>query len=82
MLLAGGGAAADAEAAYRRAIAIARAQQARMLELRAATSLARLARTQSHIADAPSLLNKIYSAFSEGFATPDLVAAQELMRDA
>lgn len=79
LLLHSGAAPDEAEAAYLRAIDIARGQQARMLELRAATSLARLWNAQQRTVDARRLLNEIYSWFSEGFDTPDLQAAQSLL---
>jgi DNA-binding SARP family transcriptional activator/predicted ATPase len=79
LLFAGSADARAAEAAYLRAIAIARAQQARALELRAATSLARLWRTQRRAADARLLLGEIYTWFTEGLETPDLQAAQSLL---
>lgn len=58
----------DAEACFRHAIEIARKQKARALELRAATSLARLWKTMGHGRDAHQMLKKIYGWFSEGFA--------------
>ncbi|NTU80910.1 MAG: AAA family ATPase [Chloroflexales bacterium] len=79
LLLAGGAATAEVEAAYRRALTIARAQQTRMLELRAATSLALLLRTQPHADDATRLLGACYASFTEGFATPDLQSARALL---
>ncbi|HEX9372315.1 MAG TPA: hypothetical protein VF897_14965, partial [Roseiflexaceae bacterium] len=79
LLLEGGADAHEAEAAYLRAIDIARAQRARALELRAATSLARLWRTQQRADDARRLLGELYSWFTEGFDTPDLQAAQSLL---
>ena len=79
LLLAGGAPAHEAEAAYLRAVGIARAQQARGLELRAATSLARLWRGQRRVADARRLLGEVYAWFTEGFDTPDLQAAQSLL---
>ena len=79
LLLAGGADAHDAEAAYVRAIEVARTQQARALELRAATSLARLRSTQSGADDSRRLLQNLYSWFTEGFDTPDLQAARSLL---
>jgi len=79
LLLARGAAEPEAEAAYQRAIMIARSQQARMLELRAATSLARLGHAQQHPADARRLLAELCAWFSDGFVTPDLQAAQALL---
>jgi adenylate cyclase len=70
---------ADAEAAYRRALEIARFQQARSLELRAATGLARLMRSQSREEEAKRCLTQIYDEFMEGFDTPDLQIAQALI---
>jgi DNA-binding SARP family transcriptional activator/predicted ATPase len=79
LLLGGGADTHEAEAAYLRAIDIARAQRARALELRAATSLARLWRTQQRADDARRILDEVYSWFTEGFDTPDLQAAQSLL---
>ncbi len=79
LLLAGGADAHEAEAAYLRAVEISRAQQARALELRAATSLARLWSTQPRADDARRLLQNLYSWFTEGFDTPDLQAARSVL---
>ncbi len=78
-LLAGGADTHQAEAAFLRAIETARTQQARMLELRATTSLARLWHAQRRSADARNLLAEQYNWFTEGFDTPDLQAAQALL---
>ena len=81
LMLARGAAATDAEAAYHRAIEIARTQGARSLELRAAMSLARLhheGRTASG-ATAPAALVAVYDQFTEGLDTPDLRAASDLL---
>jgi predicted ATPase len=79
LLIEGGTGAHEAEAAYLRSIEIARAQQARALELRATTSLARLWRAQRRAADARRLLRELYAWFTEGFDTPDLQAARSLL---
>jgi DNA-binding winged helix-turn-helix (wHTH) protein/predicted ATPase len=79
LLLAGGADEPEAEAAYIRAIVIARTQEARALELRAATSLARLWRTQRRVDDARRLLQDLYSRFTEGFDTRDLREAKALI---
>jgi DNA-binding SARP family transcriptional activator/predicted ATPase len=72
---------AEAEAAFCRAICTSQAQEARMLELRAATSLARLWMHQGKREQARELLAGIYGWFTEGFDTPDLLAAQRLLTD-
>jgi predicted ATPase len=79
LLLAGGAAAAEAEAALRRALEIARGQQARSLELRAGRALARLWAGSGRTAQARALLEPISSSFAEGLATPDLTAARALL---
>jgi predicted ATPase len=60
------------EACFRRAIAVAQEQQAKLWELRAATSFARLRADQGKRAEAYDLLAPIYSWFTEGFDTADL----------
>jgi class 3 adenylate cyclase/predicted ATPase len=69
----------QAEACLRRAIEIARAQGAKLWELRAATSLARLWAEQGRQADAHDLLAPVYGWFTEGFDTPDLKDAKALL---
>jgi predicted ATPase len=71
--------AGEAEACFRRALETARAQQARWLELRAAVSLARLWQGQGRRDEAHDLLSGIYGWFGEGFDTPDLRDAEELL---
>lgn len=71
--------AAQAEACFHEALAISRRQQAKSLELRAAMSLARLWQKQGKRDDALHLLEAVYRWFSEGFATPDLQEARELL---
>ena len=71
--------AAKAQAHFERAIAIARAQQAKSWELRAATSLARLWRDQGKRDEARDLLAPIYGWFTEGFDTLDLKEAKALL---
>jgi predicted ATPase len=72
-------AAADAEAAFREAIAIAREQTARMWELRAARDLALLWAEQGERRTARSLLEPIYGWFNEGHDTPDLRTARAVL---
>lgn len=79
LLLAGGADPNDVEVAYRRAIEIARSQQARALELRAATSLVRLHSGQRRAGDAAHLLQNLYSWFAEGLDSPDLQAARSAL---
>jgi predicted ATPase len=70
---------AAAEELYRKALSIAREQEARLWELRVAASLARLWRDQGRCAEAGDLLAPIYDWFTEGFATPDLKEARALL---
>ena len=69
----------EAEACFRRALALARQQQAKSLELRAAMSLARLYANQDRHAEARPMLVECYDWFTEGFDTPDLQEAKALI---
>ena len=60
---------------------MARRQQAKSWELRAALSLSRLWQQQGKRAEARELLAPIYSWFTEGFDTPDLQEAKALLED-
>jgi predicted ATPase len=72
---------AKAQAHFERALEIARAQQARSWELRAATSLARLWRDQGKVQQARELLAPVYEWFTEGFDTRDLKEARALLEE-
>ena len=61
-----------------RALDVARRQEAKSLELRAAMSLSRLRQQQGKRADAHALLAPVYSWFTEGFDTIDLQEAKVL----
>jgi predicted ATPase len=69
----------QAEACFQQALAIARRQQTKSWELRAATSLARLYQRQSKRAEAHELLAPVYGWFTEGFDTADLQEAKALL---
>ena len=69
----------EAEEYFHRAIDIARRQQAKSWELRAAMSLARLWQQQGKNAEARQLLEEIYGWFTEGFDTKDLQEAKALL---
>jgi predicted ATPase len=69
----------QAEVCFQHALAIARRQQAKSWELRAAMSLARLWQQQGKRAEAYELLAPIYGWFTEGFDTADLQEAQALL---
>jgi predicted ATPase len=71
--------AAAAEACFGRSLEVARRQGARSLELRALLSLAGLLRRQGRAAEARPLLAETYAWFTEGFETPDLRQARELL---
>jgi predicted ATPase len=69
----------NAEGYFDRALAIARAQQAKSWELRAAMSMARLWRDQGKRQQAHDLLAPVYCWFTEGFDTLDLREAKALL---
>ena len=73
--------AAKAEAYFERALAVARKQQAKSLELRAAMSMARLWRSQGKAQQARELLAPVYGWFTEGFDTRDLKDAKALLEE-
>jgi class 3 adenylate cyclase/predicted ATPase len=73
------GATAEAEADFHRAITVARRQDAKLWELRAATSLARLWRDRGKRDEARALVAPVYGWFTEGFDTPDLKEAKALL---
>jgi predicted ATPase len=70
---------AQAEACFQQALAIARRQQAKSWELRAAMSLSRLWQRQGKRGEARQLLAPVYSWFTEGFDTADLQEAKALL---
>jgi len=72
-------AAETAENLFRQALDEARRQEALSWELRAATSFARLLRSQGRPADATACLQPVYDRFTEGFGTADLIAAKQLL---
>jgi predicted ATPase len=71
----------EAEACFHRALATARRQQAKSLELRAALSLTRLWQQQGKGAEARELLAPVYGWFTEGFDTADLQDAKALLEE-
>ena len=73
--------AAQAEACFQQARTVARRQQAKSWELRAATSLSRLWQHQGKRAAAYDLLAPVYGWFTEGFDTADLQEAKALLED-
>ncbi len=72
---------AQAESHFQEALTVARQQSAKSWELRAALSLSELWRTQNRGEDAYNLLKPIYTWFSEGFDTKDLVRAKALLKE-
>jgi predicted ATPase len=70
---------AHAETCFQQALTIARRQQAKSWELRAATSLSCLWQQQGKCAEARQLLAPIYGWFTEGFDTVDLQEAKTLL---
>jgi tetratricopeptide (TPR) repeat protein len=71
----------QAECDYQQALSVARQQAAKSFELRAAMSLSRLWQQQRHIHEAHALLAEIYSWFTEGFGTHDLIEARALLEE-
>ncbi|MGD9680836.1 MAG: protein kinase [Candidatus Obscuribacterales bacterium] len=69
----------EAEAKFFKALEVARAQEDRSWELRAASSLARLMKRQGRGDDGRNLLDSVYGSFDEGFDLPDLKAARLLL---
>jgi predicted ATPase len=70
---------AEAEACFQQALDVARRQEAKSLELRAAMSLARLWQQQGKCAEAHALLVPVYGWFTEGFDTADLQEAKAVL---
>jgi predicted ATPase len=81
LLLATGAPAEEAEACYRRAVALARENQARCFELRAAIPLARLLLGQGRREEARQALAEVCGWFTEGDDTSDLVEARALLAE-
>ena len=73
--------ATEAEACLQQALEVARRQQTKSLELRAAISLSRLWQRQGKRAEAHQLLEEVYSWFTEGFDTVDLQEAKALLEE-
>jgi hypothetical protein len=70
-----------AEELYCKALSVAREQEAKLWELRAAVSLARLRGDQGRRTEARDFLAQIYGWFSEGFDMPDLKEATALLEE-
>ena len=81
LLAARGAGTPQAEASYREAIGVARRLGAKAYELRAATGLARLLRSDGRAREALDLLAPCYASFSEGFDTRDLREARTLLEE-
>jgi predicted ATPase len=71
----------EAEACFQRALVVAREQEAKLFELRASISLARLWRDQGKREEARELLAPVYGWFTEGFDTRDLKEAKALLEE-
>jgi predicted ATPase/DNA-binding winged helix-turn-helix (wHTH) protein len=74
-------AATTAESFFQESLDWARRQNALSWELRTATSLARLWRSQGRLGDAHRQLAQVYARFTEGFQTADVIAARELLNE-
>lgn len=75
----GAGALGAAEASFQKSLKVARSQQAKTWELRAATSFARLRLSQNRSLEGFKILDDVYNWFTEGFDTPDLKDARRLL---
>lgn len=71
----------EAEACFERALAVARLQCAKAMELRISIDLARLWREQGKARQAQGLLTLLYNSFTEGFGTSDLQEVKALLRE-
>lgn len=69
----------EARHCFERAMTVVKEQGARLLELRAATSMASLLVNSGKVAAAAALLRPFYGQFTEGFETPDLAAAGHIL---
>ncbi len=76
-----GAKATKAEGLLQEALRVAREQEYRLSELRAAVSLARLWQSQGKSEEAHDLLAPVYDWFTEGFDTPDLMDAKALLHE-
>jgi predicted ATPase len=76
-----GGKVGETEECFQKALDVARRQQAKSLELRAALSLARLWQQQGKRTEAYDLLAPVYGWFTEGFETADLQDAKALLEE-
>lgn len=81
LLAQGSGATGEPELLFRKAMEVARVQEARSHELRAAVSLARLLRSREENREAAALLQAVYRSFTEGLATEDLRRAAALLAE-
>jgi predicted ATPase len=72
---------AKAQSYFEHALGVARQQQAKSFELRAAMSLARLWRDQGKVSEARELLATVYGWFTEEFDTRDLIEAKALLEE-
>ncbi len=73
--------ATEAEACFQTSLDIARQQNSNAWQLRTTTSLARLWHSQGQTARARQALADIYDSYTEGFGTPDLIAAKKLLEE-
>jgi len=72
---------AGAERSYQQAFEAAGEIDARMMRLRAAIGLCRLQRKRGDAQRGSELLRAVYASFTEGFTTPDLIEAKELLEN-